>query len=301
MCPHPTSPILPGGCISSGRSLPHTPQSGCSATTTATTPPPLDTFGRPLRIKDWHQQAIRKDQQAAGLLPPGPQGGPILHGCYARAERAYTDWKGAINDLWADEHHRLVKEQAARARQEEAARRIQLLNEQDARARQVARRQQLVNKEAARARREEAAARARQEEAARQQQLLDKLAARARQEAAARARQEEASRRQKLINEAARTIFLWLRRCRLYVRLTRQTARRQHRKAALARLRYEDACHRRAEAKRREDPRAEEERHLDEAKRQADALRHTEAILAEVTAWMKAELAKLAKAADKQR
>ena len=166
-------------------------------------PPPLDTFGRPLRIKDWHQRAIREDQQASGLLPPGPRGGPILHRCYARAERPYKDWKGAIDDLWADEHHRLVKEQAARARQEEAARRTQLLKEQDAHACQVARRQQLINKEAARTRREEAAACARQEEAACRQKLLDELAARARQEAAACAHQEEASRRQKLINEAA--------------------------------------------------------------------------------------------------
>ena len=266
-------------------------------------PPPLDAFGRPLRIEDWHQRAIREDQQASGLLPPGPRGGPILHGWYARAERAYKDWKGAIDDMWADEHHRLVKEQAARARQEEAARRTQLLHEQDARARQVARRQQLLNEEAARARQEEAAARARQEEATRRLQLLNEQAARARQEAAARARQEEASRRQMLLNEAARTIFLWLRRCYLHVRLTRQTARRQHRKAALARLRYEDACQRRvalAEAKCREDTLAEDKRHHDEAKRRADALRcitaRNEWVLAEL-----AESAKRAKAADEQR
>ena len=213
-------------------------------------PPPLDAFGRPLRIEDWQQRAIREDQEAAGLLPPGPVGGPILLGAYARADRAYKDWKGAIDELWACEHHRLVEEQAARARKEEAARRTQLLHEQDARARQVARRQQ----------------------------LLDEQAARARQEAA-RARQEEASRRRQLLNKAARTIFLWLRRRRLHVRLTRQTARRQHREAALARLRYEDACHRRAalaEAKRREDALAEEQRHLDEAQRQEDALAEEE-------------------------
>ena len=129
-------------------------------------PPPLDAFGRPLRIEDWHQRAIREDQEAAGLLPPGPVGGPILLGAYARADRAYKDWKGAIDELWAYEHHRLVEEQTARARQEEAARRTQLLHEQDARARQVARRQQLLNEEAARARQEEAAARAGEEAAA---------------------------------------------------------------------------------------------------------------------------------------
>ncbi len=43
-------------------------------------------------------------------------------------ERAYKDWKGAMDDLWANKHHRLVEEQAARARQEEAARRTQLVN-----------------------------------------------------------------------------------------------------------------------------------------------------------------------------
>ena len=188
-----------------------------------------------------------------------------------------------------------------RACQEEAARRTQLPNEQNARARQVARRQQLVNEEAARICREEAAACACQEEAARQQQLLDELAACACQEAAACACQEEASRRQKLINEAAQTIFLWLCRHRLHVRLTRQTARRQHREAALARLRYEDPCHRRAKAKRREDARAKEEHHLDEAKHRADALHSTKAILAEVAARIKAEFAKLAKAANEQR
>ena len=41
---------------------------------------------------------------------------------------------------------------------------------------------------------------------------------------------------------AARTIFLWLRRRRLHVRLARQTSRRQLREAALARLRYEQEC-----------------------------------------------------------
>ena len=176
-------PILPGGCNLNGRSLPHAPLSGCSTTANATTSPA--NVGQPLYDEEWHQRAIREDQQAAGLLPTVPRGGPILHGCYARAERAYKDWKGAIDDMWADEHHRLFEAQAARARQEEAARRTQLLHEQDARARQVARRQQLLNEEAARARQEEAAARARQEEAT----------ARARQEEAARARQEEANAR----------------------------------------------------------------------------------------------------------
>jgi hypothetical protein len=41
---------------------------------------------------------------------------------------------------------------------------------------------------------------------------------------------------------AARTIFLWLRRCRLHVRLARQTSWRQQRKATLARLQYKQDC-----------------------------------------------------------
>ena len=131
-----------------------------------------DTFGRPIRDEDWHQRAICEDQQAAGLLPPEPLGGPILLGARAHAERAYRDWKRAIDELWADEHHRLclVEEQAARACQEEAARRRQLVDEQAARARQeAARRQRLLDEQAARAR----------QEAARRQQLLAKQIGRA--------------------------------------------------------------------------------------------------------------------------
>ena len=69
---------------------------------------PLANVGRPLRDKEWHQQAIRKDQQAAGLLPPGPRGGPILHGAHPCVNRAYRDWKAAINDLWADKYEVLL-------------------------------------------------------------------------------------------------------------------------------------------------------------------------------------------------
>jgi hypothetical protein len=60
----------------------------------------------PLRDEEWHQRAFREDQQATGLLPPAPLGGGILHGARTRAERAYKDWKWAINNLWADERHR---------------------------------------------------------------------------------------------------------------------------------------------------------------------------------------------------
>ena len=41
---------------------------------------------------------------------------------------------------------------------------------------------------------------------------------------------------------AARTIFLWLRRRRLHIKLARRTSRHQQREADLARLRYEDDC-----------------------------------------------------------
>jgi hypothetical protein len=75
------------------------------------------------------------------------------------------------------------------------------------------------------------------QEAAHRQKLLDEQAARTRQEAAAaRARQEAACR------AAARTIFLWLCRRRLHIRLACQTLRRQQREADLARLHYEDNC-----------------------------------------------------------
>jgi hypothetical protein len=44
----------------------------------------------------------------------------MLHGARAHADRAYRDWKAAIDDLWADRNEVLLV--AARARQREAAR-----------------------------------------------------------------------------------------------------------------------------------------------------------------------------------
>ena len=70
------------------------------------------------------------------MLPPGPLGGPILLGARARAERAYRDWKAAINDLWADKYKALLVEQATRACQEESACRQRLLDEHAVRSRQ---------------------------------------------------------------------------------------------------------------------------------------------------------------------
>ena len=138
--------------------------------------PPAN-VGRPLRDEDWHQRAIREDQQAAGLLPPEPLGGPIHLGARARAERAYREWKAAIDDLWGDEYEALLVEQAACARQEEAARRQRLLDEHTACARQ----QEAARQEAARAAQRllhERAALKRQGEAEHRQRLLDEETAR---------------------------------------------------------------------------------------------------------------------------
>ena len=120
--------------------------------------------GHPPRVEDWLQRAIREDQQAAGLLPPRPLGGPILHGARARADHAYREWKRAIDIMWEDEHYRLclvADQEAARARHDEAA---ALAREEAARARarEEAAARALAREEAARARdRREEAARAR--------------------------------------------------------------------------------------------------------------------------------------------
>jgi hypothetical protein len=68
---------------------------------------PLATVERPLRDERWLQRALREDQQAFGLLPPAPLGGPILVGARARAEHNYRDWKQDIDDLWEEERRRL--------------------------------------------------------------------------------------------------------------------------------------------------------------------------------------------------
>jgi hypothetical protein len=173
---------------------------------------------------NWIGRALRKDQQAAGLLPPKSPGGGILHGAHTRAERAYRDWKWAVDKLWEDKRHHLqtaahqrhLDEKTARQRQE-ANQRQQLLDERAAhKCQEAARRQWLLDKETVR-----------------HQHLLNKFAAhRLMAECAALARQMA----------AARTIFLWLCRRRLYVRLARQILRRQQRKAALARLQYKQDC-----------------------------------------------------------
>jgi hypothetical protein len=68
--------------------------------------PPAN-VGCPLHDKEWHQRAFCKDKQAAGILPPDPPGGPILLGACAFMERAYQDWKWAVDKLWEHERHRL--------------------------------------------------------------------------------------------------------------------------------------------------------------------------------------------------
>ena len=147
--------------------------------------PPAN-VGRPPPYEEWLQRAIREDRDAAGLLPPEqPYYGPLLHEARARADRAYRDWKAAIDDLWADKYETLLV--AARARQREAAR---------------------------------------QEAARTAHRLLHEQADRARQKAAARRQRsldEETARRRHVVQTrqtaAARVIFLWLRRRRLFARL----------------------------------------------------------------------------------
>ncbi len=74
--------------------------------------PPAD-VGPPFCNKERLQQALREDQQAASLLLLKLPGGPILLGARARAERAYQDWKWAVEALWEDERHRLQLQTAA--------------------------------------------------------------------------------------------------------------------------------------------------------------------------------------------
>jgi hypothetical protein len=201
---------------------------------------PLANVGRLLCDEEWLQQALCKDQQAVGLLPPKLPRGPILLGACARAERAYKDWKWAVNKLWEYKHHCL-----------QLAARQHLLDEHAAHERQEAACQEaahpaqcLLYKCAAHERQEAAC----QEAAHAAQSLLDLQAALERQEAMhcqcilnkeATSRQCAAHARQMA---AAQIIFLWLRCQGLHTRLACQTLRRQQREAALARLQHEQEC-----------------------------------------------------------
>ncbi len=188
---------------------------------------PTADVGCPFCIEEWLQRALREDQQATGLLSPKSSGGLIFLGARARAGRAHQDWKWTVDALWEDERHRLqtaarqrhIDEQAA-CKQQEAAHCQQLLDKRTANERQEANRcQRLLDERAAYKR----------QEAVRHQRLLD----------------EETARRQRLLNKeappclmaeraalarqmaAAQTIFLWLCRHRLHVRLAHQTLQRQ--------------------------------------------------------------------------
>ena len=204
--------------------------------------PPAN-VGQPLHDKAWFQRAFREDQQAAGLLPPGTPGGPILCGAGARAECAYREWTAAIDDLCGDEY------EAARAHQEEAARRHRLLAEHTACARRfgpadalrvscVALKVSCTKLRVTVTENSSALAslvvlmgqtHARQE-AAHCQRLLD--------EETARLRCTDQARQM----AATQVIFLWHRRQRLFARLARQTSWRLQREAALARMQHEQEC-----------------------------------------------------------
>ena len=189
---------------------------------------PAANVGRPLQEENWHQRAIREDQQAAGLLLPECEG-PILHGARALADHAYKNWKAAIDDLWADNCEALLVKQATHTRQEEAACCQRLLDKHVACACQ----QEAARQEAARAAQHvlhERAALKRQVEAAHLQCLLDKWSALCRH--AAQAWQ----------TAAARVIFLWLHRRRLFAQLAPQTSRRLQREATLTRMQHEQEC-----------------------------------------------------------
>jgi hypothetical protein len=90
---------------------------------------PLVYAGCPLCNKEWLQQALCQDQQAAGLLTTKFPRGPILLGARDRAECTYKDWKWAVDKLWEHEHHRLqtaarqcILDQRAASKRQEAAR-----------------------------------------------------------------------------------------------------------------------------------------------------------------------------------
>jgi hypothetical protein len=118
--------------------------------------------GHPHHDKEWIQQALCEDQQAAGLLPPKLPGGAILHGARARAECTYQDRKWAVDKLWEHKHHHLLMAAHQRHLDEKAACKKQ----------EAAHRQCLPDKRAANKRQEAA-----HKEAAGCQHLLEEEAA----------------------------------------------------------------------------------------------------------------------------
>ncbi len=211
---------------------------------------------------NWIGRALRKDQQAAGLLPPKLPGGPILLGACTHVECAYQDWKWAVNELWEDKRHCLQTAAHQRHLNKETARKCQEANHH----------QQLLGERAAYKCQEAARCqRLLDEETACHQHLLNKFAAR-------RLMAKRAALARQMV--AAQTIFLWLCRCHLCVWLARQTLRQQQCEAALARLRYkQDCCSRAAlaEEQRRQAAAAQAKALADEA----DKWRWQDALAAE--------------------
>jgi hypothetical protein len=82
---------------------------------------PLAGVGRPICNKEWLQQALCKDQHAAGLLPLDMPRGAILLGACAHAECAYHDWK------WAVDKRRRTSTNASRQRPNNASSMSKLL------------------------------------------------------------------------------------------------------------------------------------------------------------------------------
>jgi hypothetical protein len=184
-------------------------------------------------------------------------GGPILHGAHARAEHAYRDWKWAVDDLWEDERHCL----------QTAARQHHLKEETAHKCQEANRHQRLLDKRAAYKRQEAVhCQRLLDEETAHHQRLLDEEAARC-------LMAKRAALKQQMV--AAQTIFLWLCRRRLHIRLAHQTSQRQQHKAALTRLQYkQDCCSALVEEQQRQAAAAQAMALADEAdkRRRQDAL-----------------------------
>jgi hypothetical protein len=105
---------------------------------------------------NWIGHALRKDQQAAGLLLPSPLGGAILTKSHACQDAAYRHWKRAVDNMWEDERHcqqaearqRLLDKHATHDHQEADCHQ-QLLKERASNERQeAARHQQFLDKHA---------------------------------------------------------------------------------------------------------------------------------------------------------
>jgi hypothetical protein len=59
----------------------------------------------PFVTKDGINEPFAKTKRLLGYCLWTHLGGPILLGARAFAERAYQDWKWAVNELWEHKHH----------------------------------------------------------------------------------------------------------------------------------------------------------------------------------------------------